>query len=148
MGTIRGSAFIKAVGFSGAAGDSATLRIQFDDALLDFAKVSFSIFKALVRVKTRRISTCPITTKRDLAAGICGTGTLAVVATPLRGCKNLVNGLINSRHSLGESINGKTSTLRVCARDDIVSSRLHPWVCGFRGTIPIGGHILALAARK
>jgi hypothetical protein len=33
------------------AGDTAILRIQFDDALLDFAKVPFSIFKALVRSK-------------------------------------------------------------------------------------------------
>jgi hypothetical protein len=51
MGTIRGSGLIKAVGFSGAAGDNATLRIQFDDALLDFALVPFAIFKALVRSK-------------------------------------------------------------------------------------------------
>jgi hypothetical protein len=51
MGTIRGSTFIKAVGFSGVAGDSATLRIQFDDAILDFARVLFSVFKALVRSK-------------------------------------------------------------------------------------------------
>lgn len=51
MGTISGSSLIKAVGFSGAAGDTATLRIQFDDALLDFTKVPFAIFKALVRSK-------------------------------------------------------------------------------------------------
>jgi hypothetical protein len=51
MGTIHSSSLIKAVGFSGAAGDTATLRIQFDDALLDFAKVPFSVFKALVRSK-------------------------------------------------------------------------------------------------
>jgi KTSC domain len=48
---IRGSSFIKAVGFSGKAGDDATLRIQFDDALLDFFKVPFSVFKSLVRSK-------------------------------------------------------------------------------------------------
>jgi hypothetical protein len=36
MGSIRGSSLIKAVGFSGAASDDATLRIQFDDATLDF----------------------------------------------------------------------------------------------------------------
>jgi hypothetical protein len=47
MGSIRSSAFIKAVGFSGVAGDTATLRIQFDDALLDFAKVPFSVFKGV-----------------------------------------------------------------------------------------------------
>jgi hypothetical protein len=51
MGSISGSSFIKAVGFSGAAGDNATLRIQFDDALLDFSRVPFTIFKALVRSK-------------------------------------------------------------------------------------------------
>ena len=51
MGTIPGSSFIKAVGFSGVSGDDATLRIQFHDALLDFAKVPFAIFKALVRSK-------------------------------------------------------------------------------------------------
>jgi hypothetical protein len=51
MGTIRGSTFIKAVGFSGASGDNATLCILFDDALLDFAQVPFFIFKALVRSK-------------------------------------------------------------------------------------------------
>ncbi len=46
MGSITGSSFIKAVGFNGAAGDTATLRIQFDDALLDFSRVPFTIFKA------------------------------------------------------------------------------------------------------
>jgi hypothetical protein len=51
MGTISGSSLIKAVGFSGLAGDNATLRIQFDDALLDFARVPFSVFKTLVRSK-------------------------------------------------------------------------------------------------
>jgi hypothetical protein len=51
MGTIRGGSLIKAVGFSGVAGDNATLCIQFDVALLDFAKVPFSIFKARVRSK-------------------------------------------------------------------------------------------------
>jgi DNA phosphorothioation-dependent restriction protein DptH len=39
----------------------------------------------------------------------------------LRRCENLVNGLVHSRHSLGESISGKTSPLRVCARGDIKS---------------------------
>jgi KTSC domain len=53
MGSIHGSTFIKAAGISGAAGDSATLRIQFDDALLDFAQVPFAIFKSLVRNKDR-----------------------------------------------------------------------------------------------
>jgi hypothetical protein len=51
MGIVRGSGLIKAVGFSGAASDDATLRIQFDDATLDFAQVPFSIFKTLVRSK-------------------------------------------------------------------------------------------------
>jgi hypothetical protein len=51
MGTISGSNFIRAVGFSGAAGDTATLRIQFDDALIDFSKVPFAVFKKLVRSK-------------------------------------------------------------------------------------------------
>jgi hypothetical protein len=45
LGTIRGSSLIKAVGFSGAAGDTATLRIEFQDATLDFFKVPFSVFK-------------------------------------------------------------------------------------------------------
>jgi len=31
LGTIAGSNFIKAVGFSGVVGDTATLRIRFDD---------------------------------------------------------------------------------------------------------------------
>jgi hypothetical protein len=51
MGTILGSSFIKAVGFSGAAGDTATLRIRFDDATIDFSKVPFAVFKKLVRSK-------------------------------------------------------------------------------------------------
>jgi len=51
MGMIHGSSFVRAVGFSGVAGDNATLRIQFDDATLDFAQVPFWIFKALVRSK-------------------------------------------------------------------------------------------------
>jgi hypothetical protein len=51
LGTISGSSFIKAVGFSGVAGDTATLRIQFDDATIDFNKVPFAIFKRLVRSK-------------------------------------------------------------------------------------------------
>lgn len=51
MGTISGSNFIKAVGFSGVAGDTATLRIRFDDATIDFSKVPFAIFKRLVRSK-------------------------------------------------------------------------------------------------
>jgi hypothetical protein len=51
MGSISGSNFIKAVGFSGVAGDTATLRIQFDDATIDFAKVPFAMFKKLVRSK-------------------------------------------------------------------------------------------------
>jgi hypothetical protein len=59
-----------------------------------------------------------------------------------------VNGLVNSRHNLGEGINGKTSPLRVCACGDTVSSRLHGWVFGLRETIPTGGQILALATRK
>jgi hypothetical protein len=97
--------------------------------------------RAIGKVKSW-YGTCPIT-RRRLAC--TATGTLATVATPLRGCKNLVNGLVNSRHSLGESINGKTSPLRVCARGDIVSSRLHAWVFGLRKTIPTGSQILALA---
>jgi KTSC domain len=52
MGTISGSNFIKAVGFSGVAGDTATLRIRFDDATIDFVKVPFAIFKALVRSRS------------------------------------------------------------------------------------------------
>jgi hypothetical protein len=44
-GTVSGSNFIKAVGFSGVADDTATLRIQFDDATIDFNKVPFAIFK-------------------------------------------------------------------------------------------------------
>jgi hypothetical protein len=51
MGSITGSSLIKAVSFSGAAGDTATLRIQFNDAVLDFSQVPFAIFKALVRSK-------------------------------------------------------------------------------------------------
>jgi KTSC domain len=51
MGTIAGSSFIKAVGFSGLAGDTATLRIRFDDATIDFSKVPFAVFKKLVRSK-------------------------------------------------------------------------------------------------
>jgi hypothetical protein len=66
MGSITGSSFIKAVGFSGAAGDNATLRIQFDDALLDFAKVPFSIFKAWFAAKTRPTSTSATSTELTL----------------------------------------------------------------------------------
>jgi hypothetical protein len=49
MGSITGSSFIKSVGFSGAAGENGTLRIQFDDATIDFGNVPFFIFKGLVR---------------------------------------------------------------------------------------------------
>ena len=77
--------------------------------------------------------------------GSTGKGTLATVANPWRGCKNLANGLVNARHRLGESINGKTNPLRVCARGDIVSSPLDAWVFGLRETIPTGSQILALA---
>jgi hypothetical protein len=33
------------------AGDTATLRIRFDDAIIDFSKVPFTVFKKLVRSK-------------------------------------------------------------------------------------------------
>ena len=51
LGTIAGSNFIKAVGFSGVVGDTAALRIRFDDATIDFSKVPFAVFKKLVRSK-------------------------------------------------------------------------------------------------
>jgi hypothetical protein len=49
LGTIPGSIFVKAAGFSGAAGEHGTLRIRFDDATIDFGNVSYAIFRALVR---------------------------------------------------------------------------------------------------
>ena len=49
MGSIPGSTFVKAVGFSGAAGEHGTLRIRFDDATIDFGNVPYAIFRALVR---------------------------------------------------------------------------------------------------
>jgi hypothetical protein len=49
LGSIPGSTFIKAAGFSGAAGEHGTLRIQCDDATIDFGNVPYAIFKALVR---------------------------------------------------------------------------------------------------
>lgn len=49
MGSFRNSSLIKSVGFSCAAGDTGTLRIQCDDALIDFAQVPWSVFKGLVR---------------------------------------------------------------------------------------------------
>jgi len=45
MGTISGSNFIKAVGFSGMAGDTATLRIRFYDARLISAIVVPGLLK-------------------------------------------------------------------------------------------------------
>lgn len=51
MGTISSSNFIQAVGFSGSAGDTAALRIRFDDATIDFSKVPYTVFKKLVRSK-------------------------------------------------------------------------------------------------
>jgi hypothetical protein len=49
LGTIPGSTFVKAVGFSGAAGEHGTLRIRFDDATIDFGNVPYTIFTGLVR---------------------------------------------------------------------------------------------------
>jgi hypothetical protein len=49
LGTIPGSTFVKAAGFSGAAGEHGTLRIKFDDATIDFGNVPYAIFRALVR---------------------------------------------------------------------------------------------------
>jgi hypothetical protein len=49
LGSIPGSTFIKAAGFSGGPGEVGTLRIRFDDATIDFGNVPYAIFKALVR---------------------------------------------------------------------------------------------------
>jgi hypothetical protein len=62
MGTIFGSTFIKAAGFSGTAGNTATLRIQFDDATIDFSKVPFTILNAWLAARTPCISICEIFT--------------------------------------------------------------------------------------
>jgi hypothetical protein len=49
MVQIRGSSFVKGAGFTGLAGDNATLRIKFDDATIDFFRVPYLVFKALIR---------------------------------------------------------------------------------------------------
>jgi hypothetical protein len=49
MDSIPGSTFVKSAGFSGAAGDTGTFRIKFDDATIDFGNVPYAIFTALVR---------------------------------------------------------------------------------------------------
>ena len=43
MGKVSGSSLVLAVGFSGGAGDIATLRIRFPDATIDFEQVPYSI---------------------------------------------------------------------------------------------------------
>ncbi len=48
-GSIPGSTFVKAAGFSGGPDDVGTLRIQFDDAILDFFHVPWFVFKGLIR---------------------------------------------------------------------------------------------------
>jgi hypothetical protein len=49
LGTIPGSTFVKAAGFSAGPGEHGTLRIKFDDATIDFGDVPYAIFRALVR---------------------------------------------------------------------------------------------------
>jgi hypothetical protein len=67
-----------------------------------------------------------------------------VVATPLRVCKNLVNGFANSRHSMGASINGKTPPVRVRARGGVACPTARAWVYLFPISLSTHGEDLAL----
>ena len=51
LGVVRGSSFFKAVGFSGSPGEVGTMRIRFDDAILDFENVSYRVFRGLASSK-------------------------------------------------------------------------------------------------
>jgi hypothetical protein len=51
LGVVRGSSFIKAVGFSGSPGEVGILRIRFDDATLDFENVPYRTYRGLVVAK-------------------------------------------------------------------------------------------------
>jgi len=51
MGAVKGSSHVKKIGFAGAAGETSTLRIQFDDTTLDFLKVPYRIFRGLATAK-------------------------------------------------------------------------------------------------
>lgn len=51
MGLLRGSSFLKAVGFSDGPGSIGSLRIRFDDATIEFRKVPYSVYRGLVVAK-------------------------------------------------------------------------------------------------
>jgi EAL domain-containing protein (putative c-di-GMP-specific phosphodiesterase class I) len=61
-----------------------------------------------------------------------------------RVCKNLVDGLVNSRHNLGASFNGKESSMRVRAGGDIVCPTARAWVYLLRISLSTDGEDLAL----
>ena len=48
MGSINSSSLIKSVGFAGGPGEVGTLRIRFKDAVIDFYRVPYKIYRALV----------------------------------------------------------------------------------------------------
>jgi hypothetical protein len=62
-----------------------------------------------------------------------------VVATPLRVCKNLVNGFADSRHSMGASVNGKTPPVRVRAGGSVDCATARAWVYLFPESVGSAG---------
>ena len=48
MGRVSGSSLLKQVGFAGGPGEVGTLRIRFKDAVIDFYRVPYKIYRALV----------------------------------------------------------------------------------------------------
>ena len=47
MGRVSGSSFVKQVGFAGGPGEVSTLRIRFKDAVIDFYRVPYKIYRGL-----------------------------------------------------------------------------------------------------
>ena len=80
----------------------------------------------------------PITTNQELASN-----RIAVAPQP-RVCKNLVNGLASSCHSLGASINGETPPVRVRTRGGIDPLTARAWVHLLPISLSTHGEDLAL----
>ena len=70
-----------------------------------------------------------------MTADAYGNRKRSCVATPVRGCQNLVNGIAYSRYSLGASIPLETSPSCVCSRDDIAPDRYRTRALGLRETV-------------
>src|SRR6266436_9429772 len=82
-----------------------------------------------------------------IAPNAYGNRKRSCVATPIRDCKNLVNGIAYSRYSLGASIPLETCPSCVRSRHDTASARNRTCAFGLRETVSTCGQDLALETR-